>query len=50
MSKYDEAVERQAKYDALTIEQKIERAKAAPGSSKRQLSRLYKELGKCQSK
>lgn len=36
----EEAKARQAAYDALTIEEKIAKAKSAPGNSKRQLRRL----------
>jgi len=36
----EEAEIRQAEYDALTPEQKIARAMASPGSSKRELIRL----------
>lgn len=36
-----EAEARQAEYDALTLDQKVERAKAAPGRAARQLDRLY---------
>ncbi len=36
----DEAIDRQAAYDALTVEQKIAKAQAAPGQSKRELARL----------
>lgn len=36
----EEALARQAKYDALTTEQKIARAKSRPGNSKRELAQL----------
>jgi hypothetical protein len=36
----EEAAVRQAEYDALTPEQKVARAQAAPGNSKRELIRL----------
>lgn len=37
-----EAAERQSAHDALTIPQKIAKAKAASGESKRELSKLTK--------
>ena len=37
----EEAAIRQAEYDALTIEQRIARAKARRGRSKKELRRLY---------
>lgn len=40
--KQQEAQERQAAYDALTTEEKIARADAAPGAAKRELARLVK--------
>lgn len=40
--KQQEAQERQAAYDDLTVEQKIAKADAAPGASKRELARLVK--------
>jgi hypothetical protein len=42
--KHTEAVERQQWYDALTLNQKIERMIASPGNSARQSTRLQKEL------
>lgn len=44
-----EAEKRQAAYDALTTEQKIARAEAAPGESKRELARLRLRLAKEQA-
>ncbi len=38
--RHEEAVIRQEEYDALTKEQKVARAMASPGSSKRELIRL----------
>lgn len=40
--KQQEAQERQAAYDDLTVEEKIAKADAAPGASKRELARLVK--------
>ncbi len=40
------ALERQAKYDGLTTQQKIIKACDAPGNSQRQLVRLQKQLTK----
>jgi hypothetical protein len=36
----EQAEERQVKYDALTTEEKIERAKSRRGNSERELARL----------
>jgi len=41
-----EAEERQAYYDQLTTEQKIELAKSRRGNSAREIARLEKELGR----
>lgn len=41
-----EAQERQAAYDALTVEQKIARAEAQRGNSARQLAKLRQEAGR----
>ena len=38
----EQAQERQGRYDALTLDQKIERAKERPGESSKELVRLYK--------
>lgn len=38
----EQAQERQGRYDALTLDQKIERAKERPGESAKELVRLYK--------
>jgi len=40
----EEAEARNAKFSNLTIDEKIAKVKAAPGESKKQLARLYKEL------
>lgn len=41
-----EAKERRAEYEALSIDEKIRRAEAARGLSKRQLDRLYAQRAK----
>jgi len=41
--RHDEADKRNAKYSALTTQQKIARAKTRPGNSKRELERLTRQ-------
>jgi len=38
----EQAEERQGRYNALTLDEKIEQAKSRPGESSRELVRLYK--------
>jgi hypothetical protein len=48
--KREEAAVRQAEYSALSIEQKIARAKSRRGASKRELTKLYAQLAAMQPK
>ena len=41
--KRTEAIARQEAHDSLSIDKKIEKARARPGNSKRELSRLTRE-------
>lgn len=45
-NKRKEAEERQAEYDKLTTQQKIDRAKKRPGNSKKEIEKLTKKLEK----
>jgi len=45
-----EAKERQDEYNALTVEQRIDRAISRPGESKRELARLRGEISKKKGK
>lgn len=45
-TKRKEAEARQAEYDKLTTQQKIDRARKRPGNSKREIEKLTKKLEK----